>query len=55
MNIKYYFNDLMKSFFANFYQVKWQPVPGGVFKEPVINYQAVSNTAAQEQQKCEHY
>ena len=34
-------------------QVKWQPVPDGVFNEPVINYRALPSTAIQEQQKSQ--
>lgn len=33
------------------WEVKWQPVPDGVFNEPVINYRALPSTAIQEQQK----
>ncbi|KAL9964538.1 hypothetical protein ACROYT_G028193 [Oculina patagonica] len=33
------------------WEVKWQPVPDGVFKEPAINYRAVPSSTTQEQQK----
>ncbi|KAJ7390312.1 Eukaryotic translation initiation factor 2A [Desmophyllum pertusum] len=33
------------------WEVKWQPVPDGVFKEPVINYRAAITNTTQEQKK----
>ena len=36
------------------YQVKWQPAPDGVFREPVINYQAVAAATTQVQQKSKY-
>ena len=36
-----------------FWQVKWQPVPDGKFKEPTIDYSAAVSATTQEQQKCQ--
>ena len=39
--------------FFLFWQVKWQPVPDGKFKEPTIDYSAAVSATTQEQQKCQ--
>ena len=36
-----------------FWQVKWQPVPDGKFKEPTIDYSAAVSATTQEQQKSQ--
>ena len=38
-----------------FWQVKWQPVSDGKFKEPTIDYSAAVSATTQEQQKSEYY
>ena len=39
--------------FFLFWQVKWQPVPDGKFKEPTIDYSAAVSATTQEQQKSQ--
>ena len=41
--------------FFLFWQVKWQPVPDGKFKEPTIDYSAAMSATTQEQQKSQCY
>ena len=38
-----------------FWQVKWQPVPDGKFREPTIDYSAAVSATTQEQQKSQCY
>ena len=47
------FLDPYVNFF--FWQVKWQPVPDGKFKEPTIDYSAAVSATTQEQQKSQCY
>ena len=41
----------LDSYVNFFWQVKWQPVPDGKFKEPTIDYSAAVSATTQEQQK----
>lgn len=47
-----FFGSLCQFFF---WQVKWQPVPDGKFKEPTIDYSAAVSATTQEQQKSQCY
>ena len=47
--------DIFQSINFFFWQVKWQPVPDGKFKEPTIDYSAAMSATTQEQQKSQCY
>ena len=47
--------DIFQSINFFFWQVKWQPVPDGKFKEPTIDYSAAVSATTQEQQKSQCY
>lgn len=47
--------DIFQSINFFFWQVKWQSVPDGKFKEPTIDYSAAMSATTQEQQKSQCY
>ena len=47
--------EIFQSINFFFWQVKWQPVPDGKFKEPTIDYSAAMPATTQEQQKSQCY
>ena len=47
--------DIFQSINFFFWQVKWQHVPDGKFKEPTIDYSAAMSATTQEQQKSQCY
>lgn len=47
--------EIFQSINFFFWQVKWQPVPDGKFKEPTIDYSAAMSATTQEQQKSQCY
>ena len=47
--------DIFQSINFFFWQVKWQPVPDGKFKEPTIDYSAAMSATTQEQQESQCY
>ena len=47
--------DIFQSINFFIWQVKWQPVPDGKFKEPTIDYSAAMSATTQEQQKSQCY
>ena len=47
--------EIFQSIDFFFWQVKWQPVPDGKFKEPTIDYSAAMSATTQEQQKSQCY